>query len=187
MGWRDDVSDAVYLALCAVFRMNPESKESMKRFVPAYMSNTTNAQAPRNMDICYYAISEMQDSGFDYIQLENVLVNDVPKVRLKKTIPVEVLITFYGDGADDESEKFWSEFQWDSGENSARALLRKKNMTTIGKPGVGRPVSLFETEGTFHRRRCDVRLYLAYLYITESEGEYVDNPPEFVIDETENN
>lgn len=187
MGWRDDVSDAVYLALCAVFKMNPQAKESMKKFVPAYMENTTNAQAPRNMNICYYAINEMQDSGFDYIQVENVTVQNVPKVRIKKTIPVDVLITFYGNSADDEAEKFWSGFQWDSGAESARAILRKRNIAPIGLPGVSRPLTIFEVEGTYHRRRCDVHVYLAYLYITDESGDYVDNPPEIVIDDTENN
>ncbi len=183
MGWFQNVSDAVYLALCAVFKMNPQSPESMKRFVPAYIESTTNIQAPRNMNICYFALSEMPESGFNYIQLKNIVVDEVPKVRMERTIPVSVLLTFYGSNADDDAEKFWSDFQWDSGSESARAILRGMNIAPIGKPD--RPVSLFETEGTYHRRRCDVRLYLAYLYITEGDGEYVDNPPDIVIDEND--
>ena len=180
MGWRNYVSDAVYLALCAVFKMDPSAPESLKRFVPAYISNATNAQAPRDMRICYYAISEVQDSGFNYIMLENVVVKGSPKVRLKKTIPVSVLLTFYGDNADDDAEDFWSEFQWDSGSESARAILRKMNIAPIGIPD--RPILLFETEGTFQRRRCDVRLNLAYLSIKEADGEYVDEMPDFTLD-----
>ena len=180
MGWFQDVSDAVYLALCAVFGINPESPASLKRFVPAYIENATNIQAPRNMDICYFAISEVQDSGFDYIQLNDITVGGIPEVRMKRTIPVSVLLTFYGSNADDDAEKFWSDFQWDSGSNSARAVLRKRNIAPIGKPE--RPVSLFETEGTYHRRRCDVRLGLAYLYITDGHSGYVDSPPEILID-----
>ena len=180
MGWYKEVTKAVYLALCAVFDMEPNDTESMKRFVPAYISNATNAQAPRNMDICYFALSEMQESGFDYIQLNNIVVNGVPKTRITKTIPVSVLLTFYGDNADDDAENFWSEFQWDSGSGSARAILRKLNIAPIGKPD--RPVALFETEGTFHRRRCDVRLYLSYLYVKDRVEQYVDKVPDIFFD-----
>jgi len=186
MGWRDDISDAVYLALCAVFNMNPQEKASMKKFVPAYMEHTTNIQAPRDMDICYYAISELGDSGFDYVQFNEVVVKGVPKVQIKKTIPVDVLLTFYGDSADDEAEMFWSVFQCDTGADSARALLRKRNIAPIGNPGIKRPVSVYETEGTYQRRRCDVHLYLAYLYVTETGTDYVNVAPEIVIDSSNN-
>ena len=179
MGWFETVRDAVYDALCAVFKLNPASSDALKRFVPAYIKNATNTQAPRNMNICYYAISELQGSGFDYIQERNTVVKGVPNIKVSKTIPVSVLITFYGDSADNDSETFWSRFQFDSGAGSARSVLRKKNIVPIGKPD--RPVSLYEEEGTFHRRRCDVRLNLAYLESEESAVGYVDEVPDIVI------
>ena len=176
MGWFSHVSDSIFYALCAVFKTNPASNDSLKRFVPAYIQDATNAQAPRNVDICYYAVTEAQDSGFDYIQMKNVLVSGVPKVRIKKTVPVSVLFTFYGDNADDDAELFWEQIQWDSGYESARSVLRRKNIVPIGKPD--RPVSLYETEGTFQRRRCDVRMNFAYLMITDNSAGYVNESPE---------
>lgn len=179
MGWYETVRDAVYDALCAVFGLNPASPDALKRFVPAYIKDATNTQAPRNMNICYYAMSIMQGSGFDYVQEKNIIVNGVPKLNVSKTIPVSVLFSFYGDNADNDSEFFWSQFQVDSGAGCARSVLRKQNIVPIGEPD--RPVPLYEEEGTFHRRRCDVRLNLAYLVSNEIGVGYVDEVPDIVI------
>ena len=185
MGWFKTVSDAIYYGLCAAFNLNPASEDAMKRFVPAYIENATNAQAPRDMDICYFAVSTAMDEGLNYIQTQNVIVKGVPKVQIKKTVPVSVLFTFYGPNADDDAEFFWERVQWDSGAGSARAIWRKSNIAPIGKPD--RPVTLFEVEGTYHRRRSDVRMNLAYLAVTESEAGYVDSAPEFMIETNQNN
>lgn len=178
MGWRDHVSDAVYLALCAAFEIDPDSSDGLKKFVPAYIKDTTNVQAPRNLDLCYYSLSLMPDSMFNYIQVLHPSRNE-DRTKLVKTIPVSVLLTFYGDGADDESEHFWSAFQFDSGPESARAILRKRNIVPYGEPG--RPALVFEVEGTYQRRRCDVRFNLAYLEITEKAVGYVGQAPEIGI------
>ena len=178
MGWFSTVRDGIYLALCAGFGLDPDSAEAMRKFVPAYIEDTITPQAPRNLDVCYYSVDRYTgDSGFDYIQLVQA-TNRLGKTvtQIKKEIPATVLLTFYGPNADDEAEEFWSMFQWDSGVNSPRAILRKKNIVPIGTPA--RPVSLFEVEGTYQRRRCDVRVNLAYLEITEHESSEVDTVPE---------
>ena len=176
MGWRKHVSDAMYDALCAVFEMDPNSAEAMRKFVPAYIKDTTNVQAPRNLDICYYDISRPGDTDQDYIQVLPPKRGNNTKTTIKKTIPVSVLFTFYGENADDESEEFWSLIQWDKGAGSARAILRSKKIVLYGKPI--RPVPLFEVEGTFHRRRCDVRVNFAYLCETAKEANYVEHAPD---------
>ncbi|MBO7631859.1 MAG: hypothetical protein J6S78_05975 [Lachnospiraceae bacterium] len=177
--WFQHVSTAVALMLCACFGCDPASAEAASRFVPAYIENDTTPQAPRNKNVVYYALSLMQNSGYDYIQHSTKEVSGQTKTTIKKTIPVNCLLTFYGSNADNDSEKFWSMFQWDSGAESPRAILRSKNIVPIGKPE--RPVSLFETEGTFHRRRCDVRLNLAYYEVTEHGSSAVTEPPEIEI------
>ncbi len=178
MGWFKTVSDAVYTALCAAFDVQPNSAAGLARFIPAYTENATTPQAPRDKDLCYFALSEMQDTDYDYQRVEYSVKNGVPIATLKKSIPVNALLTFYGPNADDDAEKFWSMFLWDSGPDSPRAILRKKNIVPNGTPK--RPISLFETEGTFHRRRCDVNLTLLYLEITEfsNKTQYVEEPPE---------
>ena len=184
MGWFQPVSDAIYKALCAVFGIDPQSNDGLKRFVPAYIHNATNAQPPRETDICYFALSELQGTDFDYFQLKNIVVAGVPKVSIQKTVPINVLFTFYGEHADDDAEFFWSRIMWDSGSGSARSILRKSKIVPMGKPD--RPLSLFEEEGTFHRRRCDVRMNFAYLMTSDVASGYVNEAPDLVID-SENN
>ena len=176
MAWFETVSVAIAKMLCACFNVDPASPEAASRFVPAYIENMTTPQAPRNTNVVYYAVGEMQNTNFDYIQLSTQEVKGVVKTQIKKTIPISVLLTFYGPNADDDAELFWSMFQWDSGADSPRAILRGERIVPIGKPD--RPLSVFEVEGTFHRRRCDVRLYLAYLDISEHTSSAVTEPPE---------
>lgn len=177
MDWREEVSKGIYLALCAALGYNPNGN-GLKKFVPAYTNNTITPQAPRDVDVCYYDVRafEGQDSGFDYIMLEKSLQNGIPKTKIVKTVPVTVLLTFYGPKADSESEEFWSMFQWDNGKESPRAILRRKRIVPIGKPD--RPVSLYEVEGTYQRRRCDVRVNLAFLDVGEKQSSHIDTVPD---------
>ena len=176
MAWFHTVSMAVSRMLCACFNLDPESQEAASRFIPAYIENDTTPQAPRNKNVVYYALSEMQGSGYDYIQLKTRETNGQVKTAITKTIPIQCTLTFYGSDADDDAELFWSMFQWDSGAESPRAILRSEKIVPIGLPE--RPVSLFEVEGTFHRRRSDVRLNLAYLDVAEHVVSAVTEPPE---------
>ena len=179
MGWYNTVSDAVAHMLCACFNCDPESPEAASRFIPAYLENSTTPQAPRNKDVVYYALSETQIDSYNYIQLRTRATNGQTKTTIKKTVPIQCLLTFYGSNADNDAELFWSQFQWDSGADSPRAILRKKNIVPIGLPE--RPVSLFEVEGTFHRRRCDVRVSLAYFDVSEHVASAITEPPEIEI------
>jgi len=180
MGWYETVRDGIYDALCAAFNVNPTSQEALSRFVPAYVEDTITPQAPRNVNVTYFNIERPQgESDLDYIMQKQVMRSGQVKTQIKKSIPCSVLITFYGPNADDDAEEFWSMFQWDNGVNSPRAILRSNKIVPIGKPA--RPVSLFEVEGTFQRRRCDVRVNLAYLDISEHNSSEVDSPPVIVI------
>lgn len=176
MDWFQKVSYAVARMLCACFNLDPESPEAAARFIPAYLESDTTPQAPRNKNVVYYALSEMQGSGLDYIQHKTLVKEGQTVTVIQKTIPIACTLTFYGPNADNDSELFWSMFQWDSGAESPRAILRSEKIVPIGLPE--RPVPLFEVEGTFHRRRCDVRLNLAFLDISEYQSSAVTEPPE---------
>ncbi len=157
-GWFETVRDAFYDALCAVFQVDPTAQSSLDRFIPAYVDGVMTPQEDRNVDVCYYAISEEQGTDFDYVMQED----KEDKVVVKKTIPVNILTTFYGPHADSDAEKFWSRLQVDTGYGSARSILRGKKITLRGKPR--RPVTMPpEIEGSIWRRRCDVQVSLSYL------------------------
>ena len=180
MGWFQTVRDGIYLALCASFNIDPDSPEGLKRFVPAYVEDTITPQAPRNLDVTYFSVESYQgNTDFDYIMLNQVSRLGLTKTQIKKTVPCSVLITFYGPNADDDAEEFWSLFQWDNGAESPRAILRNMRIVPIGTPV--RPVSIYEVEGTYQRRRCDVRVNLAYLDISEHSSSEVNTPPEIVV------
>lgn len=180
MGWYEKVKDGIYEALCSAFGLDPDSAEAMARFVPAYVEDTMTPQAPRNVNVCYFAIGNYQgESIFDYIMINPMKWNGQAKTQIKKMVPTSVLCTFYGPDADDDAESFWSLFQWDNGGNSPRAILRKNNIVPIGKPA--RPISLYEVEGTYQRRRSDVRVDLAYYDVSEHGSSHVDTVPEIGI------
>ena len=177
MGWYSTVKEAMYEALCASFGLDPDSEQALNRFVPAYIEDTIKPQAPRNLDVTYYAINNYQeDSGFNYIMAQQTSLQGNAKTEIKKTIPASVLVTFYGPNADDDAEQFWSSFQWDNGSNSPRAMLRKHNIVPIGKPD--RPVALYEVEGTYQRRRSDVQVDVAYYEVSVYDSSEVDSAPE---------
>ena len=180
MGWYEAVRDGIYDALCAAFGYNPDSAEALARFVPAYVENTETPQAPRNVDLCYFSVETYQgDSTLNYIMHRQIVSGGQTKTQIEKSVPCSVLVTFYGPNADDDAESFWSLFQWDNGANSPRAILRKARIVPIGTPD--RPVSLYEVEGTYQRRRSDVRVNLAYLDISVHSSSEVTAPPEIII------
>lgn len=179
MGWYGTVKKAFYEALCSAFDLNPDSQQALNKFIPAYEEETIKPQAPRNLDVCYYAIGNYQgDSDLDYMMVSQVSVNGVWKTEIKKSVPASVLVTFYGPNADDEAETFWSMFQWDKGYGSPRGILRGYNIVPIGEPE--RPVSLYEIEGTYQRRRSDVRVNIAYQDVVIKNAPIVTSPPEIV-------
>ena len=179
MGWIETVRTGIYKALCAAFELDPDGA-GLKRFVPAYVENTVTPQAPRNVNVTYYSVEAYPgDSTLEY-QMETQIDDDgLAKTRIQKSIPASVLITFYGPDADNDAEKFWTMFRWDRGKGSPRSVLRQMGIVPIGYPG--RPVPVYEEEGTYQRRRSDVRVNLAYLETSEHESSQVDVAPEIII------
>lgn len=179
MGWYETISEGVFLMLCAAFELDPDSNDAAERFAPAYLENAVTPQARRDHDVCYYAVSEAQNlTNYDY-QMQTTR-NSI--TTLKETIPASVLLTFYGPTADNDAEKFRTMFQWDSGADSPRAVLRKMRIVPIGTPS--RLTSFDEHEGTYKRRRADVRVDLAYLNIEQHEVATVTEPPEIAVNVT---
>lgn len=184
MGWFETVSDAVYTALCSAFDCNPDKKESMSRFVPAYLFQATTPQADRNVNVCYYDIRPADDPGFNY-QTVLYAPKDAQNVAasVRRNIPITVLFTFYGPNADNDSEKFWSLCQADIDYRSPRSVLRKYHIVMNGRPGF--PVGLDQIEGTYIRRRCDVRVNLVLRDVNNIGYVPVENPPDMSIQDSD--
>ena len=174
-GWFNVMRDAFYDALCAVFEVDPDLQSSLDRFIPAYVEGISTPEEDGNVNVCYYAISVEQGTTEDYVMVEN----QEDKVIVKKTIPVNVLVTFYGPNADNDSELFWSRIQVDAGYGSARQILRSNKVVLRGTPD--RPISLPEEEGSLWRRRCDVRVHLSYLDTDTINARTVEVAPDINI------
>lgn len=179
MDWYKAVKKGIYEALCAAFELDPDGA-GLKRFVPAYEENTVVPQAPRNVNVTYYTVQNYTgDSTLNYQQETQVLDESLTKTRIQKSVPASVLVTFYGPDADGDAEKFWSMFKWDRGAGSPRSILRQMGIVPIGSPD--RPVSVYEVEGTYQRRRSDVKVNLAYYESEDHESSHVDVAPEVII------
>ena len=96
--------------------------------------------------------------------------------KITRNIPVTVLCTFYGPNADDDSEHFWALCQTDVDNTSPRTVLRRKKIVLDGKPEF--PVGVDQVEGTFIRRRCDVRLNLVLYDVHAIPYGTVEHVPE---------
>ena len=179
MDWIEHVRESLHRALSAAYGLDPASNDALKKIIPAYIETATNTQAPRNVDLCYFSVSSESDTDLDYIQTSVKYVKGNPIGVLSKTIPVNVLLTFYGPHADGDSERIWSALLWDQDQTSPRAVLRKRKIVFRGKPK--RPVSLYEVEGTYQRRRCDIQLELAYLEETERALTTIIASPDIIV------
>ncbi len=182
LGWYDNLKDAVYLTLCATFELDPESNDALTRFIPAYEFDTTTPQAPRDKNVCYYSISELANTGYEYTMTEYGTIDGVPMYRIKNPIPVSVLFTFYGPNADNDAEHFWMMVMHEHGPKGPRGVLRKHD-TLIMDMRPARPVCFDEIfEGTYPRRRADVRLNLIHCNVYEHPSEIVAAPIEFTLE-----
>lgn len=176
--WRQMASDAIYEMLCASFGMQPDSAEAMKRFVPAYVFEATTPQADRNVNVCYYDIRPASTPNLQYTETTYAPKDaQEPKAMIENHMPITVLFTFYGPDADNDSEYFWTLCQSDVDSSSPRAVLRKKAIVFNGKPEF--PAGLDEIEGTFIRRRCDVRLNLVLYNVHYVPYGTVEQIPDF--------
>lgn len=177
MAWYERTQNAVYDSLCAVFGLDPDSSAAEKRFIPAYTEGMTVPQADSNMNVCYYAVAEDDTTR----NLDYVMVGHARKqITIRKSVPVRVILTFYGPNADDDAELFWSNLLIDTGKLSPQAILSQNSIALNGQPA--RPHSLPELEGAIWRRRCDVILSLAVYDEQTQASSYVDTPPDVTIE-----
>ena len=177
MAWRKHVSDAVYLAVASAMGLDPDNQSTIDRIVPAYVSTeVTTPQYNVNDNVVFFdpQLESAPEAGWVTVRGED------GKIAVTKTIPVSLLLTFYGPDADDDSEQVWSRLMVDYGAGSPRAILRANNI--VFNYGLGRmpprPVQAPELEGTLWRRRCDLRLSLSYLCTDEVGMNPVEEVPE---------
>lgn len=176
MAWYQRTQESVYEMLCAVFSLDPDSDAAEARFIPAYTPGMTIPQADSNLNVCYYSVAEGTENNFDYVMVRR----GTKQVTIRKTIPVNVILTFYGPDADDDAEFFWSNLLVDTGKLSPQAILRQNSIALNGRPP--RPNSVPELEGAIWRRRCDVRLSLAVYDEQTQASSYVETPPDVTIE-----
>jgi len=176
MGWKSNVQDIMYSALCAAFDMDPDAQASMDKFMPYYIDGMTIPQNDSDADVCFYDVSIAPGEEF-------VLVNGSVNARtIRERIPVSVLFSFYGPSAEEEAEAFYRRVIVDTGHGCPRYVMRAGDCYPAFGPGLmpARPVLLWEPEGTFWRRRCDLRLNFVYLYEDKRNVNTVTEAPEIV-------
>lgn len=163
---------AIFTTLCACFSLSPDSPEAAYRFRPAYPSNETLPQPPRNKDVCYYAL--FPESAPDPQPL-TVSRDDPLKDIWHRVIPISLHFYFYGPHADADALQTRTMLFTDS----IRALLRTAGIIPIPSPPV--PISLPEIEGTLWRHRADLALSLRILQQIETPATSITVPPELLI------
>ena len=172
MAWFKRADKAVFEALCACFGLDPASAEASKRFRAAYLEEATSPQSGRKDNLCYYALSENQNSSLDTLQFRY----ENSGMTVRKVIPVHCLMTFYGPDADDDAERVWSVLFADLGQGSPRSILRLAGIVPIGRPS--RPNTVPELEGSLWRRRTDLNVELSMLDEETLAVPQVEEPPE---------
>ena len=170
-----DYEYAVYTALCACFSLSPSSPEAAYRFRPAYPSDTTLPQPPRDKDVCYISLSP--DTAPDP-QYFTVLRADPDQDTWYHVTPLSLRLCFYGPHARDHALSVWVLLYTDP----IRSLLRKSGIIPIPSPAP--PTTFPELEGTLWRSRADLTLSLRVLQSTQTPATSITTPPELFIHPT---
>lgn len=171
--WLRESEIGVALALCAVFGLNPESDEAIGFIRYKYRDNQNVPEGLTKRDMVYITLSSTADpsSAWAAVAYKSVstVKNGVTEVSIfveqTKPIPLNCLLTFYGDHAREYAEQARSGLMIDTGPGSPRYILRDRKLVPAGWPD--NPVTTPEPVAGIWRMRSDLRMHLNRLQVDQ--------------------
>ena len=149
------IRDAVRIALCACFGLQPDSDEALAFIRRSYEEPEVIPQPARTTDVIYWDVST--DYGSDPVSYGSAVSqaagSGFPSVE--RFLPCQLVVVCYGPSCAAHAEQIRSLIYVD-GANQPRSILRKAGIYPVPDPA---PVELlYEPEGSLWRRRADVRI-----------------------------
>lgn len=161
---------AVALAICAVFEIDPSASASADFVRFSYRGDGASPLPPRTKDLCYITVTQNDQPTFFSTSV------DKSKMSLKKTIPLDVLVTFYGPACRANAEYFRTRLLAAPEYGSPRQVLSARGIVPVIP--IGMPVFAPEVEDANWRLRCDVRFSARQLVTETLNVTTVSQPPD---------
>lgn len=171
--WKDKAKEGIAKALCVVFDVEWESDEALSLIRYAYNTASTNPKAEREKNVIYIAVSHVQDPATEW---GSTSYQDDGSAIHQKTIPLSVLLTFYGHDCEEMAEYTRSRMMTDTGFGCPRSILRGYSMVPV--PPIGSPTAVHEPDEGMWRLRADLRIRLNLLQEDTYTFEDVERIPE---------
>lgn len=177
--WKDRAKEGIAKALCSVFEVEWESTAALDLIRYAYTTESTSPKADRQRNVIYIALSQVQDPATEWGSASYM---DDGSVVHRKTIPLSVLLTFYGHDCEEMAEYARSRIMTDTGFGCPRQILRGYHMVPV--PPIGSPTAVHEPDEGMWRLRADLRIRINLLQDDYYTFNGVEEIPEI---ETETN
>lgn len=174
--WKDVAAEGIAKALCAVFEVEWESDEALSLIRYAYKTDRAAPMPGRAENVIYIQLGLIQDAPTDWAATS---YGTDGKAVLTKTLPLSVLLTFYGNDSEEMSEYARTRLLADTGYNSPRAILRGYKMVPVLP--FSSPLPVREPDGGEWRLRSDLRIRLNLLHQDTYDYNQVFEAPELTI------
>ena len=152
------MNDAIYLALCACFGLNPSSPEASVLIRSAYQEPENAPRPPGNADVIYYSVAPdpvAAEAPPVYIPEDASQASHAAAVFSFSAWTLQVVC--YGPHALSNARKIRA-FLFMDGPGFPRAILRKAGIRPV--PAPPEPILLHEPEGSLWRERADLTIRL---------------------------
>ena len=151
----DEMRQAVYEALCAVFRLGPGSLEADALIQPGYAEPENAPRPPRERNVIYYWLEkdEEAESRDQEIVLENGETEYEGRAEIRNFLAYRLVIVCYGPKSEENARRIRALLFMD-GYRKPRRILRVNGIYLVPNPG--QPEILREPAGSLWRRRADL-------------------------------
>lgn len=157
--WKDKAAEGIAKALCVVFDAEWESDEALSLIRYAYKTDSTPPEGERLENMVYIHLSLVQDAPTSWSSLA---YGEDGKTVLTKTLPLSILLTFYGNDCEEMAEYARTRLLADTGYNSPRSILRGYKMVPVLP--FSSPVNVHEPDAGEWRLRSDLRIRMNLLH-----------------------
>ena len=175
--WKEKAFEGIAKALCMVFDLEWDSDEALKFIRKAYQQNITPPKASRRENVVYIHMSLVQDAPTDWAATS---YGADGQAVLTKTLPLSILLTFYGDDCEEMSEYARTRLLADTGYPCPRAILRDYNMVPVLP--FSSPIPVHEPDEGEWRLRSDLRIRLNLLHQDTYQYQAVESIPDLTIE-----
>lgn len=174
MSWLTEAEYAIATAVCWCAGLDPSTRKAADFVRYTYRDDGTSPQPPRTKNVCYITTSITGSPG-----LADPIKKTDTTTWYSKTIPLEVLLTYYGPDAVENAEAARTGMVVQLGYDSPLSIFKRANLALVFpiQPTVYAP----EIEDGNWRKRCDLRLNMVLTQIVEYRRPDIELPLDILL------